>query len=219
MRSFSLNLLVVACCLVAAAAAAASTASAQANGNHLEEYDIEETLRPVASPARLGRNNRHYFVETCSQCPSNQCQVMGMQRYAEPFCDLLGGVGSPCRPWQEPENKTLHFPNKILQCNDVYMQFCPCSEGLVCEDAECRLPASQIPASNQQASGQPNDGSFYEYTVGENDVPSSGADQDNNYGTQEELIASFEAQQQQQQQARRYSRGPQWPQYSWFRFS
>ena len=62
-----------------------------------------------------------------------------MQRYAEPFCDLKGGLGSPCRMWQEPENKTLHFPNSILKCNNVYMQYCPCAEGLVCEDMECKL--------------------------------------------------------------------------------
>jgi len=41
--------------------------------------------------------------------------------------------------WQEPENKTLHYPDyTILECAEVYMQFCPCGPGLVCREAECR---------------------------------------------------------------------------------
>lgn len=40
--------------------------------------------------------------------------------------------------YAEPENKTLHFPHMILECQDVYMQFCPCSTGLTCVDSECK---------------------------------------------------------------------------------
>lgn len=68
----------------------------------------------------------------------------GMQRFSEPTCEPLGGVGSPCRMWQEPENKTLHFPDKILLCNNVHMQFCPCGPGLVCEEAQCRYRPQQM---------------------------------------------------------------------------
>lgn len=40
----------------------------------------------------------------------------------------------------KPENKTLHFPHVTMECQDVYMQFCPCAEGLVCREAECQVP-------------------------------------------------------------------------------
>lgn len=63
-----------------------------------------------------------------------------MQRFSEPRCEALGGLGAACRMWQEPEDKTLHFPNGIMQCNQVYMQLCPCQAGLVCDKAECRRP-------------------------------------------------------------------------------
>lgn len=68
---------------------------------------------------------------------------MGMQRYSEPRCEKLGRVGSPCRPGQEPENRTLHYPFGIMQCEDVYLQSCPCANGLVCEDGACTRDLSQ----------------------------------------------------------------------------
>lgn len=62
---------------------------------------------------------------------------MGMQRYSEPRCEPFGTEGSPCRPYQRPENKTLHYPFGTMQCDDVYMQFCPCGKGLRCDDGVC----------------------------------------------------------------------------------
>ena len=46
-------------------------------------------------------------------------------------------MGAPCRMEHEPENRTLHYPAFVLECHQVYLQFCPCAEGLVCERSEC----------------------------------------------------------------------------------
>uniref|UniRef100_A0A6G1SQD8 Astakine n=1 Tax=Aceria tosichella TaxID=561515 RepID=A0A6G1SQD8_9ACAR len=91
-----------------------------------------------------------YSVQSCRSCGSGECHVMGMQRFSEPICESLGGVGSPCRMWQEPENKTLHFPSSILLCDNVYMQFCPCGPGLVCEEAECRPRTQRMVATGNR---------------------------------------------------------------------
>lgn len=56
-----------------------------------------------------------------------------MQRFAEPRCEAFGGPGAPCRPFQEAENKTLSFPNALLYCDNVFMQYCPCARGLICD--------------------------------------------------------------------------------------
>lgn len=69
-----------------------------------------------------------------------------MQRYAEPRCEPLGSIGAPCRMGAEAENKTLYFPHMTMECDNVYMQFCPCAGGLVCHEAECR-PARKRPVS------------------------------------------------------------------------
>lgn len=74
---------------------------------------------------------------------------MGMQRYSEPRCEKLGQVGSPCRPGQEPENKTLHYPFGVIQCEDVYLQFCPCANGLDCDDGVCtRVLRQKVHSTN-----------------------------------------------------------------------
>ena len=65
-----------------------------------------------------------------------------MQRFSEPRCEAAGAVGAPCREFQEPENKTLSFPGYTLECEQVFMQFAPCDVGLVCEDSECKAPAT-----------------------------------------------------------------------------
>lgn len=70
-----------------------------------------------------------------------QCSVMGMQRFSEPRCDSLGGLGSPCRMYSEPEDKELNFPHITLQCESVYMQFCPCGENLICHESQCLTPS------------------------------------------------------------------------------
>lgn len=75
---------------------------------------------------------------------ANQCSVMGMQRFAEPRCEALGAIGSPCRMDAEPENRTLAFPHATLECEDVYLQFCPCARGLICTDGECKSRRSRF---------------------------------------------------------------------------
>jgi hypothetical protein len=93
-------------------------------------YQLIAVTIVLTNPPLALTTNRHH-IRRRPLCP-------GMQRFSEPRCEPLGRIGSPCRMWQEPENKTLHFPSSILLCNNVYTQFCPCGPGLVCHEAECR---------------------------------------------------------------------------------
>lgn len=67
----------------------------------------------------------------------------GFTRYSLPQCMPFGQIGSWCRLYNEPDNKTLAFPNgEYHEFTQIYTQFCPCDRGLVCEEAKC-MPLSE----------------------------------------------------------------------------
>lgn len=77
-----------------------------------------------------------------------------MQRYSEPRCEPMSGIGAPCRPGVlEGEKKTLHFPHMVMECDDVYLQFCPCASGLFCQEGQCQ--ALEKRTTTQKPDGYP----------------------------------------------------------------
>lgn len=61
-----------------------------------------------------------------------------MQTYSEPRCVDLGKEGDFCRPEDYIKNATLYYPNKILEAENIFTLFCPCSIGLECVRATCK---------------------------------------------------------------------------------
>lgn len=73
-----------------------------------------------------------------SDCSFGHCCVLGMMRYSIPQCKALGRIGQFCRMNNEPQNRTLYYPNGIfIDVVDVYTSTCPCDIGLVCKNNIC----------------------------------------------------------------------------------
>lgn len=49
------------------------------------------------------------------------------------MCFPRGGVGDICRPYNQPRNMSLWYPNGYqIDLVDIYSIICPCAEGLYC---------------------------------------------------------------------------------------
>lgn len=56
-----------------------------------------------------------------------------------------GNIGDWCRVENQPENKTLVYPNgQYFEFSDIYTQFCPCNEDMVCHQSKCALHSNHI---------------------------------------------------------------------------
>eukprot|EP01054_Gregarina_sp_Poly1_P008430 Gregarina_sp_Poly_1__8429@NODE_4966_length_444_cov_9_474801_g3459_i0_p1_GENE_NODE_4966_length_444_cov_9_474801_g3459_i0NODE_4966_length_444_cov_9_474801_g3459_i0_p1_ORF_typecomplete_len109_score2_17Prokineticin/PF06607_11/7_3e12MIT_LIKE_ACTX/PF17556_2/0_12MIT_LIKE_ACTX/PF17556_2/8_6Dickkopf_N/PF04706_12/0_61Dickkopf_N/PF04706_12/1_4e02_NODE_4966_length_444_cov_9_474801_g3459_i051377 len=65
-------------------------------------------------------------------CGVGRCCLLGMQPYSIPSCRDLGSVGSYCFD-NKPISTTITYPNgESLTLTDVFLQFPPCAEGLIC---------------------------------------------------------------------------------------
>ncbi|PSN38421.1 Astakine [Blattella germanica] len=66
-------------------------------------------------------------------CGAGSCCVLGMQPHSLPFCSALGAEGSSCRPFNQPFNTTVTYPNgESANLTNIYSLYCTCSEGLEC---------------------------------------------------------------------------------------
>lgn len=76
--------------------------------------------------------------QSSADCPFGQCCVIGMTRYSFPRCQPLGQMGHFCRMDNEPENRTLFYPNGLMiDVVDIYTVSCPCDIGFVCRSNVC----------------------------------------------------------------------------------
>uniref|UniRef100_A0A1B6JDL0 Prokineticin domain-containing protein n=1 Tax=Homalodisca liturata TaxID=320908 RepID=A0A1B6JDL0_9HEMI len=76
-----------------------------------------------------------YGCKSSEECAKGECCVIGRQRFSLPMCKRLGAVGDFCYPGAngEPFNSTLEYPNgSKVDVTNIYLLFCPCEIGLVC---------------------------------------------------------------------------------------
>ncbi|XP_076758719.1 astakine [Xylocopa sonorina] len=73
--------------------------------------------------------------ENNSECPSDNCCVLGPYRYSYPQCLPRITKGEICRPSSSStQNMTLEYPNGlVLKLTDVHYILCPCADGLSCD--------------------------------------------------------------------------------------
>ncbi|PNF17809.1 hypothetical protein B7P43_G06910, partial [Cryptotermes secundus] len=73
-------------------------------------------------------------LDTKECAPAQCCVLDGGHRYTYPKCSSLLGLGSLCRPDNEPKNFTLSYPTgETIRITNVYANVCRCAQGLVCD--------------------------------------------------------------------------------------
>ncbi|XP_054167352.1 astakine-like, partial [Oppia nitens] len=82
------------------------------------------------------------FCHKQDDCPINYCCVLGFERYSIPHCQPMGKFDDWCRLYNEPQQRSLAYPNGQHIDTEVYIQFCGCSDGLVCQRAKCTFNSS-----------------------------------------------------------------------------
>ncbi|OXU22770.1 hypothetical protein TSAR_016792 [Trichomalopsis sarcophagae] len=93
--------------------------------------------------------NSHIECTNSLQCaPGHCCTISATERYSYPRCQKLHEVGDYCRaegPLLTNDNVTYPDGSKStdVHLEDVYLLFCPCAPGLVCDSDEriCRQPS------------------------------------------------------------------------------
>uniref|UniRef100_A0A1B6GF38 Prokineticin domain-containing protein n=1 Tax=Cuerna arida TaxID=1464854 RepID=A0A1B6GF38_9HEMI len=94
-----------------------------------------------------------YGCKSSDQCNKGECCFIGRQRFSIPSCKSLEAVGDFCYPGAdgEPFNSTLEYPNgSKLNVTNIYLMFCPCEFGLVCNARTYRCEVNSSLEDNLQ---------------------------------------------------------------------
>ncbi|KAL7290057.1 hypothetical protein TKK_0015786 [Trichogramma kaykai] len=93
-------------------------------------------------------------------CAPGYCCTISHERYSYPRCQKFQDLGDFCRPGGPlTTSGDRYYPDGTsIQLDEIYMQFCPCGPGLLCDRGEqvCR-DASDFNSVQLNQSGKSDD--------------------------------------------------------------